>query len=256
MATIQVTDKKDLTWGRIAGVLTVIVLFLICRFFVWEEADPKPEIVPLPTVMAETIELKELVVVKEAGGSTGAKGEAANDPVVVKEVVKQRQEVITDKSPTNTNTVTQSSGKSNKDNTNQNSDNTASTTTPTATNPFGKGGTGGGRGAGSSDVFGPDSGKEGSGSGTSSGNGKARVRYNEISTSGIVVSNEVQVRLILTVNEDGQVVAARTVGAGTTTNDQRVINQVIAACKAQLRYEKRPGGGYTEEYYTALIKPN
>ncbi len=256
MATIQVTNKKDLTWGRIAGMLTVLVLFLICRFLVWEEADPKPEIIPLQTVMAETIELKDLVVVKEAGGSTGAKGDPADDKVVVKEVIQQRQEVITDNSSTNTNTITQSSGKSNKDNTNQNSENTASSTTPVSTNPFGKGGTGGGRGAGSSDVFGTDSGKEGSGSGTSSGNGKARVRYNEISTSGIVVTSEVQVRLILTVSEDGQVVAARTVGAGTTTNDQRVINQVVSSCKAQLRYEKRPGGGYTEEYYTALIKPN
>ncbi len=256
MATINVTNKKDLTWGRIAGVLTLILLVLICRYFVFEIADPKPQIVPLPTEMAEMIELKELVVVKEAGGTTGAKGEPANDKVVVKKVQEQRQEVITDKTPTAKSPVTQSSGKSNKDNTNKASDNTPTSTTPPSDNPFGKGGTGGGRGAGSSDVFGPDSGKEGSGSGTSSGNGKARVRYNEISTSGIIVTNEVQVKLILTVNEDGQVIASRTVGAGTTTNDQRTINQVIAACKSQLRYEKRPGGGYTEEFYTALIKPN
>lgn len=256
MATINVTNKKDLMWGRIFGASVIILLIIICRFFYFEFADPKPQIVPLPTEMAEVIELKDLVVVKEAGGVTGAKGEPANDKVVVKQVVKQRQEVITDKTPDNKSTITQSSGKSNKDNTNKASDNTASSTTPPSDNPFGKGGTSGGRGTGSSDVFGPDSGKEGTGSGSSSGNGKSRSRYNEISTSGIVVTNEVQVKLILTVNEDGQVVASRTVGVGTTTNDQRLINQVAAACKAQLRYEKRPGGGYTEEYYTALIKPN
>ncbi len=243
MSTPIVVNKEDEKWGIIAMIVSLVLTFVVMLMMSFTIADPPPRDIPLEAEMAfEEMDMRDLVV--EAGGAGG--GTPSDDQIAPPS--EQVQNVITQKeSKTAIHT-----GKSNKTNTNNNSNNTA-TTTKQSTNPFG-GGDGGGEGGGNGPAFGPDSGKEGK-TGKGNGSGEGRIRYNNISVDDISTDIKITVNLQLTINEDGQVVSARNM-SGTTTTDQRIINQVIAASKAQLKFNKEPGAGLQKVFYTAVILPN
>lgn len=244
MATLPVVNSKDKNAGIVVSVIAIALLLLYLLLYHFQLADPPPTNPPLKAeVDFKEIVLEELKI--EAGGAGG--GEPSDDQVAPP--TPQVTNVITDKNPN----VKVTTGKSNKTNTKQPTDNTA-TTTQQSNDPFNKGGSQGGAGGGDGGVFGKDSGKEGQG-GSGTGSGKGRIRYNEINVDDIYTSSTVTVNLKLTINAEGQVVSAQSVSAGTTTTDQRIINQVIAAAKAQLRYNKQPGAVLQSVYYTVEIVP-
>jgi len=243
MAAPIVVNKEDAKWGIVAMMGSVLVILVYLLLASFQFADPPPRDIPLTAEMSmKEMDLRELVV--EAGGAGG--GTPSDDPIAP--ATDQVTNIITVKDSK----TTVKTGKSNKTNSKNNTQNTA-TTTQQSTNPFG-GGDGGGEGGGSGSAFGKDPGKEGSG-GKGNSSGEGRIRYNEISVDDISTATKVTVNLQLTINEEGQVVSARNM-SGTTTTDQRIINQVIAAAKSQLKFNKDPGGGLQKVFYTAVVLPN
>lgn len=252
MELLVVSNKQDITKSRVFSlVIIAILLLLISLVHISTVTDPPVHSEITREVPLEFMEIKLAPDGKE-GGSPGGSGTPSSAPLN-KTNPPQQTALVSTNDP---NATAVQSGKSNKTNTDKPTNNTA-TTTAQSNNPFSRGGEGGGTEGGSGGLFGPDNGRggkgTGAGSGTGSGTGKARVRYNEISTDNIYTNSEIKVQLILNVNEEGKVVSGRTVGAGTTTSDQQIIGKVLAACKSQLRY--KPGPSMTEEYYTALIRP-
>jgi len=242
MAQAPIMNEKDKQWGIIVSVLTLVLIAAYLLLASFQFADPPPQDIPLAAEMPmEEIEMENLKL--ESGGAGG--GTPSDAPIA--EPQPEVEQVITNKESK----VSVKTGKSTKTNTNQNSDNSA-TTTVKGKNPFG-GGEGGGEGGGKGPFNGPDNGKEGNGQGTTSGAG--RTRYNEITTDQIFSSVEVIVKLKMTINEDGKVISATRI-EGTTTTDQRIINQVMSAAKSQLKYSKEPGAGIQVVFYTARIIPN
>lgn len=238
-----VVNEKDKQFGIVAAVLSLLIIAIYLLLASFQFADPAPKDIPLTAEMPiDELVMEELKIeAGGAGGGTPSDDEVAPPTPQVTNVVTQ-----TDSK------VTVPKGKSNKTNTKNPSDNT-STTTVQGPNPFG-GGAGGGSGGGTGGAFGSDSGKEGSG-GTGTGSGAGRSRYNEISTDNIYTGIEIVVRLQLTIDADGKVVSAVNM-SGTTTTDQKIINQVIAAAKSQLKYNKEPGAGLQKVFYTVKILPN
>ena len=205
-------------------------------------ADPPPVdfVMKAETVLSEEIELKNLKV--DAGNS--GSGSPTDDPI--DQPKPQQQEVLSSNKPSNTKTNT---GKSNKTNSTTQSNNTASTTTQ-SNNPFGSGGNNGQNGQGTS-PFGNDVGSGGNGP-AGPGSGEGRIRLNDPSVDHINTDVDVTIYLKLTINEDGLIVAAQSTSK-TTTTDQRIINQVIAAVKKQVKYSKAPGAGLVTQYLTVKI---
>lgn len=242
MKAPKVVNEQDKQWGIIAATVALVLTAVFLLLVSFQFADPPPRDIPLTADLPiDELVMEELRV--EAGGAGG--GTPSDDPIA--DPKPQVTNVIT----TTDSKVSVKTGNSNKTNTNKQTNNTA-TTTQQSTNPFG-GGSGGGSGGGDGDKFGSDSGKEGNGQGNGSGAG--RTRYNEITTDNIYTAVEIIVKLQLTINAEGQVVSAVSL-SGTTTTDQRIINQVIAAAKAQLKYSKDPGAGLQKVFYTAKIVPN
>jgi hypothetical protein len=113
-------------------------------------------------------------------------------------------------------------------------------------NPFGDGG----NGSVSATGFGNDS---GNGTGTGDGSGAGRTRLNNPSVDHIVTDVNVTINLKLTVNENGDIVAASNIVSKTTTTDQRIINQVISAVKSQVKYSKDLDAGLVTMYLTVKV---
>jgi hypothetical protein len=252
MEALVVSSKQEVLKSRIYATIVMVLFLLLISFVTITSVTDPPVHVPLTNeVPLEFLELKVLPDNKP-GGSPGGSGTPNTAPLNKANPPQQTQTLTS----TDANATPIQTGKSNKTNTDTPTNNTA-TTTQQGNNPFSKGGSGGGSEGGSGGVFGSDNGKggkgTGAGSGTGSGSGVARVRYNEIDVSGIYTNSEIKVQLILNVNEEGRVIGGRTVGAGTTTNDQQIISKVLSACKSQLKY--KPSNSMTEEYYTALIRP-
>lgn len=166
---------------------------------------------------------------------------------MVKEPQPQTQQVLT--KPKNPKTQTNTGQSTN--NTAPNSNNTSSTT-QASNNPFGDGGSGGGKGGGKGGKFGNDAGTGGEGPG-GGGNGDGRIRLNDPQVDHIETNVNVTIYLKLTVNENGDVVSASNITSKTTTTDQRIINQVIAAVKSQVKYNKDSGAGLVSVYLTVRI---
>ena len=238
----QISDKKDEQIGWIVSAITLVLLFIFLILKTFEMADPPPVdfVMKAETVLSEEIELKNLKV--ETGNS--GSGSPTNDPV--DQPKPQQEQLLTSNKPSNTKTNT---GTSNKTNSTTQSNNTASTTQQ-SNNPFGSGGSGGQNGAGNS-PFGSDVGSHGSGP-AGPGSGEGRVRLNDPSVDHINTDIDVTIYLKLTINEDGLIVAAQSTSK-TTTTDQRIINQVIAAVKNQVKYSKSPGAGLATQFLTVKI---
>lgn len=229
MATIPVVDSKDRNYGIISAIVLLLLIMLYLFLKTFEMADPPP----VPYVMQTTTEIDQLVLENlkvETGGMGG--GTPSDDPI--DDPKPQTQEIIT---KTNSKTKT-NTGKSNKT-TDPNSQNSASTTHK-SDNPFEQGGNNGQNG-GSGGPFGNDQGNTGPGPG-GHGSGADRKRMNEPDVGHIKTNVTVIIYLKITINEDGDVISAVNT-AKTTTTDQRIINQVIAAVKSQLKYNKDPGSG-------------
>lgn len=242
MATIPVVNPIDKRNGIIAAAIVLFLLFLYLYFTTILMADPAPgDIPPVKTeTTIEQIELKNLVV--ESGGA--GSGTPTNDPIA--EPRPQTQQVLT--KPKNPKTQTTSGQSTN--NTATNSQHTSSSTQQ-SNNPFGTGGDGGKGGSGSGGKFGNDQGSSGPGPG-GNGSGEGRVRLNDPQVDHIETNVNVIVYLKLTINEDGNVVSAISTSK-TTTTDQRIINQVIAAVKNQVKYNKDDGSGLVNVYLTVRI---
>lgn len=253
MELIVISNKQDITKSRIAATVIIgFLVLLVSLIHISTVTDPPVQSLETKEVPVEFLELN-FDPKSNPGGSKGGSG-VASDEVLNKQNPPQQTEKLTSN---DANSIPINSGKSNKNTSDKQTNNTATTTNNTKPIFGGKGGKGGGKDAGSGGIIGSDHGTGGDGNGIGNGkgdgSGKTRVRMNEISTDDIFTNAQIKVTLILNVNNDGFVIATRTVGRLTTTSDQTIISKVASACKEQLRYEK--GKGLTEEYYSALIQP-
>jgi hypothetical protein len=110
-----------------------------------------------------------------------------------------------------------------------------------AKSPFGSGGSN----------FGNASGNDGSGPG--SGSGSARVRLNDPEVGHIIPNEDCTIYLKVTINELGEIVSVANMTSKTTTTDQRLINQVSAAVKKDVRYTKSPGAPLVNQFITIKL---
>ncbi|MCT4561820.1 MAG: hypothetical protein N4A41_10630 [Crocinitomicaceae bacterium] len=241
MATLPIANKKDEQIGIIAAVVFVFLILLVLFVMTYEIADPPPQPYQVPSTMSlENIEIKNLSV--QVGG--GSQGTPSNDPVSPPK--PQTQEILTKKENPDTKVNT---GKG-ASNTAPNSQNEATSSKPSP-DPFGSGGSSTeGTGAG---AFGKDvAGVSGTGTGGIS-DGKGRIRQNDPNVNDIESDDNHIIHLQVIVNSEGYVVDCKNIAAKTTTNDQRIINRVIAAVKSQVRYNKKPGSSLEVCYETIRL---
>lgn len=240
-AVRAISDKKDEQIAWISAAVLLVLLFVIFWMITFEMADPPPKdfVMKAETIMEE-IDLKNLKVDMGNAGS----GSPTDDPVT--EPKPQQEQILAANKPSKTTTH---SGHSTNTNSQTTSTNTSSTTTQ-SNNPFGSGGNNGTQGSGTS-PFGNDTGTGGNGPG-GPGSGEGRTRLNDPSVDHIVTDVDVTIYLKLTINADGVVVSAISTSK-TTTTDQRIINQVIAAVKNQVKYNKAPGTGLVTQFLTVKI---
>ena len=119
-------------------------------------------------------------------------------------------------------------------------------------NEAGANGSGGKNGAGNGTFSG--SGNEDGGLGK--GNGEARLRINNVQLPQYDSDYDVTIHLQLTVNANGEVVAAKSIKSKTTCTDQLIINQVINEVMKQVKYKKEIGAGLVNILYTVKIIAN
>jgi hypothetical protein len=226
---------------------TIHVAIILLLIFFKISIEKKNPLTPPPAKpgVVENLDIENFVVeqTQESGGMGG--GTPSDDPVA--EPRPQTERVLTQR----TNPTSESTSGQSRHNTAPNSNETSSST-QASTNPFGSGGDGGGRGSGSGPgPFGNDQGSGGNGPG-GRGNGDGRKRLNDPRVDHIETNVNIQVCLKLTVNEDGQVISASSTSK-TTTTDQRIINQVIAAVKNQVKYSKESGAGLVTMFLTVKV---
>ena len=107
-------------------------------------------------------------------------------------------------------------------------------------------------------------GKNGAGPGNSDGddgglgkvNGEIRLRISNVSLPQYDSDYDVTIHLQLTVNANGEVVAAKCIESKTTCTDQLIINQVINEVMKQVKYTKEIGAGLVYTFYTVKIIVN
>lgn len=239
----EIADKRDIQKGWIASVLSIAIILLYLFLVTFEMADPPPQeyVMVTETIIPQELDLKNL---KVDVGNSGS-GSPTNDPIA--EPKPQVQEVLSTTKPSDTKT---NSGKSNKTNSKTNTNNTATTSTQ-SNNPFGTGGNNGDQGSGNS-PFGNDTGTGGNGPG-GPGSGEGRTRLNDPETGHIVPDKDAVVHLKVTINANGEIISVVNNPSKTTTTDQRIINQVIAAVKKDVRYSKSPGTPNVVQFITVKL---
>ncbi len=241
ISTPQVADPKDIKKGVISALASIFVLMILLFFITYQIADPPAQdVIVTAEAVIDEIVLKDL---KLESGSIGG-GSPSNDRI--DKPKEQIQEVITGKSE-RTSTKT---GKSNKTNGNDAS-NEASTTVQNS-DPFGSGGSGGKNGAGNGPFSGPGNSDDGE-QGLGKGNGASRLRVNNAVLPQYDIDYDSNVHLQLTINANGEVVAAKCIKSKTTCSDQRIINQVVNEVIRQVRYKKEIGAGLVYTFYTVKI---
>ena len=240
--TIQIEESKDRKVGVITSGSTMLIMIIALYFTTFFVSPPLPIDIP-PLRSDEVIEEFQIDNVElESGGGSGS-GTPSNDRV---DAPKEQSQHYVTQASSNTHVF---SGSSNN-NTGHNATNTSSTTTQ-SNNPFGTGGDGGGNGSGSGTGFGNDRGDGGDGTG-GNGSGTGRIRLNNLNTDQIKSSENATIYLTLTINAEGKVVSAKSISSKTTTTDTRLINQLITAVKAQIKYNKDPGAGLVTVYFPAV----
>ena len=237
----QVADPKDVKAGLVSAVASIILLMILLFLITYQIADPPAQdVVVTAEAVIDEILLKDL---KLESGSIGG-GSPSNDRV--DKPKEQIQEIITGKSKRSSD----KSGKSNK--TNGNDANNEASTTVQSQDPFGSGGTGGKNGAGNGPFSGPGNSDDGDG-GLGKGNGESRLRISNANLPQYDIDYESNIHLQLTVNANGEVVAAKCIKSKTTCSDQRIINQVINEVMRQVKYKKENGAGLVYTFYTVKI---
>ena len=241
MAVVPIVDSKDRNYAIISAVVLLSLIFIYLFLMTFQMADPEPQAYVMKTeTTIDEIVLENLKI--EAGGSGG--GTPSDAPVG--EPKPQTQKVLT--KPKNPKTKS-NSGESNQTTT-PNSMNSPNSAKP-SNNPFGTGGTDGKGGIGSGGPFGDDKGTGVKGSG-GPGKGEGRIRLNDPQVEDIKPERNETVYLKLSVNSDGNVVSAISTSK-TTTTDQRIINQVIAAVKSSVKYSKDPGSELVTMFLTVKV---
>jgi hypothetical protein len=244
MATVPAFNKEDERIGIISAAIFLLILAMILFFVTYQVADPAPKPYEIPAATEiEEIVLKDLKV--DLGG--GAQGAPSDDPISPPK--PQTQKVLTKKDNPDTK-VNSGQGSAN---TAPNSQNEATNSKKSA-NPFGSGGSSNdGNGSG---AFGRDNaGVSGNGPG-GIGDGKGRIRLNDPKTDDISSDDNHIIYLQVTVNSEGRVVDAKSISSKTTTTDQRIINQVIAAVRGQVRYNSKPDAALEVRYETIRLNAN
>ena len=237
----QVADPKDVKAGLVSAVASIILLMILLFLITYQIADPPAQdVVVTAEAVIDEILLKDL---KLESGSIGG-GSPSNDRV--DKPKEQIQEIITGKSKRSSD----KSGKSNK--TNGNDANNEASTTVQSQDPFGSGGSGGKNGAGNGPFSGPGNSDDGDG-GLGKGNGESRLRISNANLPQYDIDYESNIHLQLTVNANGEVVAAKSIKSKTTCSDQRIINQVINEVMRQVKYKKENGAGLVYTFYTVKI---
>ena len=237
----QVADPKDVKAGLVSAVASIILLMILLFLITYQIADPPAQdVVVTAEAVIDEILLKDL---KLESGSIGG-GSPSNDRV--DKPKEQIQEIITGKSKRSSD----KSGKSNK--TNGNDANNEASTTVQSQDPFGSGGSGGKNGAGNGPFSGPGNSDDGDG-GLGKGNGESRLRISNANLPQYDIDYESNIHLQLTVNANGEVVAAKSIKSKTTCSDQRIINQVINEVMRQVKYKKENGAGLVYTLYTVKI---
>lgn len=237
----QVADPKDVKKGAISALASIFILMSLLFFITYQIADPPAQdVIVIAEAEIDEILLKDL---KIESGSIGG-GSATNDPI--DKPKEQIQEIITGKSKRSSDKT----GKSNK--TNGNDANNEASTTVQSQDPFGSGGSGGKNGAGNGPFSGAGNSDEGE-QGPGKGSGASRLRINNASLPQYDIDYESNVHLQLTINANGEVVAAKCIKSKTTCSDQRIINQVINEVLRQVRYKKEIGAGLAYTFYTVKI---
>ncbi|MFN5911875.1 MAG: hypothetical protein ACK45H_11105 [Bacteroidota bacterium] len=243
-AVPEVAKKSDIQKGWMVALacITGILIYLILATYQMADPPPLPYVMETTPIFPEELDLKNLVV--ESGNS--GQGTPTDDPL--DKPTPQQQEVLssTKERPTKT-----ESGKSNKTNTQSKTDNGPSTSNQ-SNDPFGTGGQGGGSGSGKG-PFGEDVGNDGDGPPGPGSGDAGRVRLNDPETNHIVPDKNAEVHLKVTINSSGTVVSAVNIPSKTTTTDGRIINQVIAAVKNDVRYSKAPGTPNSVQYITVKL---
>ena len=237
----QVADPKDVKAGLVSAVASIILLMILLFLITYQIADPPAQdVVVRAEAVIDEILLKDL---KLESGSIGG-GSPSDDRV--DKPKEQIQEIITGKSKRSSD----KSGKSNK--TNGNDANNEASTTVQSQDPFGSGGSGGKNGAGNGPFSGPGNSDDGDG-GLGKGNGESRVRTSNADLPQYDIDYESNIHLQLTVNANGEVVAAKCIKSKTTCTDQRIINQVVNEVMRQVKYKKENGAGLVYTFYTVKI---
>jgi hypothetical protein len=233
ISTPQVADPNDVRAGLVSAVASIILLMILLFIITYQIADPPPQdaVVTADAVIDEIL-LKDL---KLESGSIGG-GSPSNDRV--DKPKEQIQEIITGKSKRSS----AKSGKSNKTNGND-ANNEASTTVK---DHFGGGG-GGGGGYELSREDNSDPGDE------EPKKRKSIIRKNEVSLPQFHIDYLSYIHLKLTVNANGEVLAAECIKSKTNCSDQSIINQVIKEVIRQVKYNKENGADLIHTFYTVEI---
>jgi hypothetical protein len=245
MTGLTIENSKDRQFSVIVSTIILLILFLLLRVITFFVNPPLPIDTP-PLNSDEVIEefmIDNVEIQRESGGSGG--GTPTPDKI---DAPKPQSEKFATQATSETKLF---SGQSNNQNA-ENSQNTSSST-QRSTNPFGDGGNGGGKGGGSGSGFGNDSGSGNGSGGNGNGDGSGRKRLNNPSVDHIDTDIDVTINLKLTINSNGEVIAANNLASKTTTTDQRIINQVISAVKNQVKYSKDPDSGLVTVFLTVRV---
>lgn len=245
--------KKDKRIALLYTVLSFVVFVVLLQFNGYKIPTP-----PLPEQLLFRNAEMELIPVEivadqsvNSGGSQGAAGTPSNDPLTNKPN-PQTEQLLTNPNSE----VAINSGKSKRTNTDEITQNTA-TTIMKSDNPFDSGGgTNHGNGSG---TFGTDNGPgngRGNGNGMGEGNGSGtgeRIRLTNINLTDVKSNVDCTIKMRLSVNAEGNVVAVEVL-PGTTTNNQTLIRDITASVKKQIKYNKRPNGTIERLFYTVKVK--
>jgi hypothetical protein len=250
MSAIQYNSTEEIKDRKMAIVYSFggILLFLLLAMFIYL-TPPIPKDVP-PLNSDEVVEefVLDNVSVQQSGGSNGG-GTPSNDRIA--KPTPQTSQYLTQSSSD----VKINSGKSNNHSV-ENSQNTSSTSAKSE-DPFGTGGIGGGKGGGKGkgDLFGKGNG-EGNGEGDGFGDGpggKERVRKNNINMNHIETATNIIIRLKLTVNANGEVVAVTATSITPKSTPSNIVAEVKNTAKEQLRFNEKPGAPLETAWYTVQI---
>tara|TARA_R110002072_G_scaffold303106_1_gene493719 strand:+ start:10534 stop:11265 length:732 start_codon:yes stop_codon:yes gene_type:complete len=241
MASIPIATKIDKRKGAIVALICLLLLGVYMALISFQIADPPPQpvLVEVETNIPEII-LKNLRV--EGGSGSGS----ASDAEVKPPKPKTEQVITKEISETEVNT-----GEANT--TNSPTSTETSSTTEQSNDPFASGGSGDGNEGGSGDTFGGDAGTGTNGTG-GGGSGKGRVRLIDPNINGVQSNVNATIYLKVTVDAQGNVIAAYNIKAKTTTTNQILINKIIYEVKKQTKFNKDPGAPLAKAYMTINVK--